>query len=75
MSAVEPLAVPPLLTLRQAAEVLGVDERTLFSIRRRGELAVVKFGASVRVSSEALRAFIASREVREGVAGDAPESL
>lgn len=64
-------SLSPLLTLRQVAEFLGVDERTLFSIRRRGELPTVHIGSSVRVTPQALRKYIADREKREGGVDDA----
>lgn len=50
--------VPPLLTYREAAKVLGVTERTLWTLVDRGVLPAVRFGRSVRIDPVDLRAFI-----------------
>jgi excisionase family DNA binding protein len=52
------LGVERLLTYRETARLLGVTERTVWSMVDRGELAAVRFGRSVRVDPRDLRAFI-----------------
>lgn len=48
----------PLLTYRQAAEVLGVTDRTIWTLVDSGRLPAVRFGRSVRIDPNDLRAFI-----------------
>jgi excisionase family DNA binding protein len=50
--------VAPLLTYKQAARVLGVTERTVWTLVHRGALQAVRFGRSVRIDPADLRAFI-----------------
>ena len=50
-----------LLTLDTVAERLAVSRRTVERFVRRGELRVVRFGASVRVTERELAAFVAAR--------------
>jgi excisionase family DNA binding protein len=50
--------VERLLTYRETAQLLGVTERTVWSLVDRGELAAVRFGRSVRIDPRDLRAFI-----------------
>ena len=50
--------VEPLLTYRAAAKLLGVTERTLWSMVDRGELPSVRFGRCVRIDPADLRAFV-----------------
>ena len=50
--------VKPLLTYREAGEILGVTERTIFRLVRDGEIPNVKFGGSVRIDPDDLRGFI-----------------
>lgn len=52
------VSVPQLLTYKQAATVLGVTERTIWTLVNRGSLPVVRFGRSVRIDPADLRAFI-----------------
>ena len=47
-----------LLTSREAAESLGICERTLYGLTRRGELRAVKIGRSVRYSMDDLKTWI-----------------
>ena len=49
---------PMLLTARQAARLLAISERTLFTITKAGELPAVRIGRSVRYSVDALREYI-----------------
>ena len=51
-----------LICSRDAARILSISERTLWTLVQRGEIAVVRIGTCKRYSLEALRAFIASRE-------------
>lgn len=56
---VDPSAtVEPLLTYRQAAKVLGVTERTIWTLVDQGALPVARFGRSVRIDPVDLRGFI-----------------
>jgi excisionase family DNA binding protein len=61
---VTPLLVSP----RQAARMLSVCERTLYSLEKAGEIAAVRRGRLVRYSVEELRAWIerASEKKCEG---------
>lgn len=47
-----------LLTSREAAEALGLTERTLFNLRTRGQISIVKIGHAVRYDPEELRLFV-----------------
>ena len=49
---------PMLLTARQAARLLAISERTLFTITKSGELPAVRIGRSVRYSVDALRDYV-----------------
>lgn len=52
-------AVAILLTYRQAAELLGVSDRTVWAMVNRGELPAVRFsGRIVRIDRRDLDAFI-----------------
>ena len=53
-----PAGVDPLLTYPQAAKVLGVTERTIWTYVQQGELPAFRFGDSVRIDPADLRAFI-----------------
>jgi excisionase family DNA binding protein len=60
-----PTIAPLLVSQRDAARMLAVSERTIYSLRVRGELHAVRTGASgVRYSIDELRAFVD----RQGVA-------
>ena len=48
----------PLLTYQQVADVLGVTDRTVWELVRKGELRNVRVGRSVRVDPADLRQFI-----------------
>ena len=50
--------VERLLTYKQAADVLGVTERTIFTLAKTGELRAVRFGRSVRFDPSDLCEFI-----------------
>ena len=50
--------VEGLLTYDQAAKLLGVTGRTVWTLVHRGGLPAVRFGHSVRIDPADLRAFI-----------------
>jgi len=52
----------PLLTEREAARILNVCPRTVYSLRDAGKLSCVKFGRSVRYRIEELERFIRDSE-------------
>jgi excisionase family DNA binding protein len=52
-----PVVTPLLFTRREAARMLAISERTLWTLTCRGELAAVRIGRAVRYSLEDLRAF------------------
>ena len=47
-----------LLSYKEAAQILGVTSRTIWSLVDRGELRNTRFGRSVRIDPADLRAFI-----------------
>jgi excisionase family DNA binding protein len=49
----------PLLTVREAADVLRVSERTLWTLTHSGELRAVRVGRSVRYDQSDLASWIA----------------
>ncbi len=52
-------AVPPqLLTYKDVAAVLGVSDRTVYDMVRRGDLRAVRFRRSVRIDPKDLEQFI-----------------
>lgn len=66
--------VEALLTYDQAAKLLGVTARTVWTLVDRGELPPVRFGRSVRIDPDDLRAFIhraKDRPARHGEPGAA----
>jgi excisionase family DNA binding protein len=58
---------PPSLLVKpdEAAKLLAVSPRTLWSLTRAGVVPCVRFGKSVRYSMDTLRAVIAQRENRQ----------
>jgi excisionase family DNA binding protein len=54
----------PLLTYEEAAELLRVTSRTVWSLADRGKLPAVRFGGNVRIDPLDLRNFIESRKQR-----------
>jgi len=54
--------VEKLLTYKQAGELLGVTERTVYALVAGGDLPAVRFGRSVRIDPADLRAFIDRRK-------------
>jgi excisionase family DNA binding protein len=57
-----------LLTARQVAELLGLCERTLFDLTKRGKLPVVRIGRAVRYDPMDVAAFIQASKTGEGAA-------
>ena len=55
--------VERLLTYREAGEVLGVSERTVWAAVDQGELPAVRFRRSVRIDPADLRSLIDHRKV------------
>ena len=55
----------PLLTVREAADVLRVSERTLWTLTHSGELPAVRVGRSVRYDQNDLASWIESRKTCE----------
>ena len=53
--------MPLLVTARQAAKLLSISERTLWSLTNEGELPAVKIGKSVRYSVKVLETWIADQ--------------
>jgi len=54
---------PLLVSEREAARLLGVSPRTVFTLRKQGHLKAVKIGASVRYDVRDIRAFINAAKV------------
>lgn len=57
-----------LLTLEEAAEVLGVDYKTVYRLVRAGELPAGKVGRVYRVAPEDLQAYFESTKPKRPVA-------
>lgn len=53
-------AFDPFLTYCQAAEILGVTDRTIWTLVDQGKLPAVRFGRSVRIDPDDLRRLINS---------------
>ncbi|WP_145078891.1 helix-turn-helix domain-containing protein [Aureliella helgolandensis] len=56
---------PRLVTARQAAEMLGLSERTLFKLRHQGQLPFVRVGRSIRFAVASLDSWVRQRETSE----------
>jgi len=54
-------------TLSQVAQMLGMSRRAIENFVRDGELASVRFGRSIRIRDEDLRAFASSGTTRRQV--------
>lgn len=59
-----------LITMREAAELLSVCERTIFNLCRSGALTFVKIGSSKRILLKSVEEFIASRLLAAKVASE-----
>ena len=53
-----------LLSYQEAAEFLGVSDRTIWAMVNRKQLAAVRFGRIVRIDPEDLKTFI--RKAKDG---------
>ncbi|WP_428386446.1 helix-turn-helix domain-containing protein [Mucisphaera sp.] len=53
-----PASIPRLLTYRQAGEVLGVTERTVWALVNRRVIPSVRIGYSVRIDPADLESYI-----------------
>ena len=60
-----------LLTLREAADMLSVCERTLWGMTKKGEVPVIRLGRAVRYAVDDLRAFV-DRQREQAVLLDKP---
>jgi len=47
-----------LLSPKEAAKSMGICERTLYALTRRGELPVIRIGRAVRYSTDDIKAWI-----------------
>ena len=56
-----------LLTYQEAAELLGVSDRTIWALVSRKQLAAVRFGRIVRIDPEDLKVFIRKAKDGQGV--------
>jgi excisionase family DNA binding protein len=50
------------LTIREAAQMLAVSQRTLFNLTSRGEIPCLRIGGSKRYRLATLREFLARKE-------------
>jgi excisionase family DNA binding protein len=76
VTAPAPLAATPagtegnlLMTIRDAAEALGLGRSTVYELIGRGQLEVVHVGRSVRVPTDAVRSFVESLRSDQGLEG------
>lgn len=67
--------IGPLLTYHEAGKLLGVTERTVFTMVKTGELPAARFGRSVRIDPVDLRKFIDKAKHQAGSVGvtDTPD--
>ncbi len=56
-----------LLTYQEAANLLGVSDRTIWALVRRKQLTSVRFGRIVRIDPEDLKTFIRKAKDGQGV--------
>ncbi len=68
------LVHPLLLTMRQAAQMLAIGERTLWEWTRRGAIPCVRIGRAVRYSPLDLQAWIEARKSTEPPKATAPRT-
>lgn len=66
LESVRPEAGTLLVDIPEAARLLAVSARTVWTLKDRGELPVVYIGRSVRFRMADLEAFVAARARREG---------
>jgi len=66
MSRTSRQSIPPLLVSpREAAKLLSVCEKTLWTLTQRGDIPCLRIGRAVRYSMEDLRAWIAGRSEKK----------
>ncbi len=53
------------LTVRQVAERLNVNHKTVRKLIQRGQLAAVKIGGAVRIPEEGLQAYLADHATKK----------
>lgn len=58
----EPLSLSPLLTVREAADLLRISERTLWTLTQQGSIPSVRVGRSVRYDQSDLAEWIDSQK-------------
>ncbi|MFG0328577.1 MAG: helix-turn-helix domain-containing protein [Phycisphaerales bacterium] len=61
---------PRLVTYQQAADLLQVSDRTVWTLVDRGEIRAVRFGRAVRIDVRDLDDFIRRSKQGEGVRHD-----
>ena len=54
-----------LVDSREAARLLAISPRSLWSLTKAGDIPAVRLGRSVRYSTESLRVWIVQREARQ----------
>jgi len=70
MTPMAPAPEPLLVSPRQAARLLSVSERTLFTWTKDSKIPCVKLGRLVRYSVDTLREFVAKAEKAVDKIGD-----
>ncbi len=50
--------IPEMLTVKEVLKILKISRTTLYRMIEKGELKVYRFGRSIRVKQDDLRAFI-----------------
>jgi excisionase family DNA binding protein len=61
LSTPQPAVLPLLVSEKEAGRLLGVTARTVYQLRRDGELSAIRIGSRVLYSRDDLTAFIAKR--------------
>jgi len=61
-SATDTQALMHLYTISQVAELLGLSEKQIFSLKARGKLPFIKIGRSTRFEASDIRKFIDDRK-------------
>lgn len=61
----KPEGVPLVLTVDEAAVLLRIDRKSLYTAIRQGEIPVRRIGRSIRISREALMRWLAEGRAEE----------
>lgn len=61
-TAQDTLSIPLLIKAKEAARLLGIGQRKLWTMTNCGEVPCVRLSSAVRYSPESLRTWIARRE-------------